>query len=62
MVQLAWLIAISRRNCLSHWFFYSKRPLVWGSYTVDKFQVIPNSLVRAFLKYDVKHGSLSVIK
>ena len=51
----------SRRYCSTHWFFRSDSPSVWGWNAVDRLHVIPSLLVRAFPKWEVNLGSLSLI-
>ena len=56
-----WLEVTRRRYCSTHWFFRSDSPSVWGWKAVDRFCRIPNHMVSAFPKCDVKRGSRSVI-
>ena len=49
------------RYCSTHWFFCSDRPSVCGWNVVLMLQSMFNLVVSAFVKWDVKHGSLSEI-
>ena len=52
---------MSCRYCSTHWFFLSDSLSVWGWNTVDRLHSIPSLVVRAFPKWDVNLGSLSLI-
>ena len=51
----------SCRYCSIHWFFLSDSPSVWGWNAVDRLHSIPSLVVRAFPKWDINLGSLSLI-
>jgi hypothetical protein len=51
----------SLKYCLIHWFFCLDSPSICGWNAMDMFCSIPNFVVSALLKWDVNHGSLSLM-